>query len=168
MARFLLALLLIQAFFSFSCPYTSKQPVNPATRDTISGKVVRIIDGDTFELLTAAQVNERIRLHGIDCPERSQPFSRKAKDHLEALVAGKTVSIIRMDKDRYNRTIAMVYIGTTNVNESMLRAGYAWHFRRYDQNPRWQELELEARTNRRGLWAEPSPMAPWDWRAKNR
>lgn len=168
MARFLLALLLIQAFFSFSCPYTSKQPVTTATRDTISGKVVRIIDGDTFELLTAAQVNERIRLHGIDCPERSQPFSRKAKDHLEALVAGKTVSIIRMDKDRYNRTIAMVYIGTTNVNESMLRAGFAWHFRRYDQNPRWQELELEARTNKRGLWAEPSPMAPWDWRAKNR
>ena len=135
--------------------------------DTSAGKVIRISDGDTFHVLHDDQTTEKIRLYGIDCPERQQPFSQKAKDYLSELVFEKTVHIIKKDTDRYGRAVAIVFAGKTNVNEALLRAGFAWHYKRHDKNPRWAELEQEAASAKRGLWADPHPTPPWEWRKRN-
>jgi micrococcal nuclease len=134
------------------------------SKDTAAAKAIRIIDGDTFEALIAGSVTERIRLHGIDCPERNQPYSNAAKDKLAELIFSKQIKFIRMDVDRYGRTVSMVFVDRMNVNESLLRAGLAWHFKRYDQNPTWDALERAAARKRSGLWADAQPVPPWNWR----
>jgi endonuclease YncB( thermonuclease family) len=134
--------------------------------DTSTGKVVRISDGDTFHVLHDDQSTEKIRLYGIDCPERRQPFSQKAENYLSELIFGRTVRIIRKDTDRYGRTVAIVYVNKTNVNEALLRAGFAWHYTHHDNNPRWAMLEQQAANAKRGLWADPHPTPPWEWRKR--
>jgi micrococcal nuclease len=133
-------------------------------QDTVAAKAIRIMDGDTFEALIEGNVTERIRLHGIDCPERNQPYSDAAKDKLVDLIFSKQIKFIRMAVDRYGRTVAMVFVDNTNVNESLLRAGLAWHFKRYDHNPAWDALERTASAKRLGLWADAQRMPPWNWR----
>lgn len=134
--------------------------------DSAVRKAIRIIDGDTFELLLDDNVHERIRLYGIDCPERKQPFSKVARDKLAELIFGKQVKIIRMYRDRYGRTVAMVFCGGININEALLTSGLAWHFKRYDQNPAWNDLEKIAASKKIGLWADPEPVPPWEWRKR--
>ncbi len=135
---------------------------------TLTGTVVRVADGDTFTLLVDGNRQIRVRLHGIDCPERGQPYSRAATDHLKALLAKGNIRVTEMDTDRYGRTIGMVYAGGVNVNESLLANGLAWHSSVFDQRPAWAELEALAREQQLGLWAERNPVAPWDWRKTRR
>jgi|SRR5690606_4016231 len=132
----------------------------------ITGEVVRVADGDTFTLLINSHDEVRIRLHGIDCPERGQPYGRVATEHLKTLLAKGDVRVEETDIDRYGRVVGIVYAGGVNVNESLLAAGLAWHYTRYDQNPRWINLEAQARTQRLGLWAERNPVSPWNWRKR--
>lgn len=134
----------------------------------ITGTVVRVADGDTFTLLTDGDRQVRVRLHGIDCPERGQPYSGVATEHLKALLAMGNIRVEQLNTDRYGRTIGMVYAGGINVNESLLAAGLAWHYTSFDRNPDWARLEVKARAQRLGLWAEPDAVAPWDWRKRKR
>jgi micrococcal nuclease len=128
-------------------------------------RVVSIADGDTFTGLTAGKERIRIRLEGIDCPERGQAFSKNATEALSELVFDQTVRLEESSKDRYGRTIAKVYLSDGRcVNEEMIRLGMAWHFKRYSDDARWAKLEKEARKARRGLWADKSPTPPWEWR----
>jgi endonuclease YncB( thermonuclease family) len=127
------------------------------------GKVVAIADGDTFTMLVNNE-QTKIRLHGIDCPEKAQDFGSVAKEFLSGYVFGKVVTVREMDIDRYGRTIGMVTIDGVNVNERMLEAGLAWHYKTYDKNPAWAKLEEEARKVKKGLWAQPNPIPPWEWR----
>jgi endonuclease YncB( thermonuclease family) len=136
----------------------------PKSAITLTGTAVKIVDGDTFDLLDSAHSTIRVRLHGIDCPERRQDFYRVAKNYLSTLIAAKTVRAEKFDTDRWGRSICMVYVANVNVNEAMLKAGLAWHYEKYDQNPEWAALQQEAVKNRRGLWSLPNPVAPWDWR----
>jgi micrococcal nuclease len=131
----------------------------------LSGKVVSVADGDTFTLLVDQQ-QIRIRLHGIDCPEKGQDFSQKAKEYLSGLVAGKTVRVTKTDVDRYGRTIGIVHIDSLNINEMLLKEGLAWHYKYYDKNPDWAAFEAEAKKMKRGLWVQPNPQAPWEFRRK--
>lgn len=127
------------------------------------GKVVSIADGDTFTML----VNDkqiRIRLHGIDCPEKGQDFGNVAREFLSDFVFGKVVTVEEMDIDRYGRTIGMVTVDGVNVNEKLLEAGLAWHYKNYDKNPAWAKLEEQAKKDNKGLWAHPNPIPPWDYR----
>ena len=115
---------------------------------TFTGKVVKVSDGDTIEVMHDGKP-ERIRLFGIDCPEIShksgetgQPFGQNAKKLTGDLVAGKEVSIIVKDIDRYGRTVGIVVLNDgTILNEELLKAGLAWHYGRYDSNEEWQEME---------------------------
>jgi len=132
-----------------------------------SGQVVSIADGDTFTMLVNNE-QIRIRLHGIDCPEKGQDFSNVAKEFLADYVFGKVVTVKEMDVDRYGRTIGMVTIDGVNVNEKLLEAGLAWHYKNYDRNPDWAKLEDQARRDKRGLWVQPNPIPPWEWRKGNR
>lgn len=130
----------------------------------LTGKVVGIADGDTFTMLTQDNKQIKIRLHGIDCPEKSQDFGQVAKKYLSELIFSKTVVVREMDIDRYGRTIGMVTISNLNVNEKLLEVGLAWHYRKYDNNKAWAEIEKRARENKRGLWMDVNPTPPWEYR----
>jgi micrococcal nuclease len=131
----------------------------------LTGKVVSIADGDTFTMVVNKQ-QIKIRLHGIDCPEKGQDFSQAAKEFLSDYVFDKVVSVRTKSKDRYRRVIGIVTVDGKNVNEKLLEAGLAWHYKKYDKNPAWAQLEEIARKNKRGLWAHPSAVPPWEWRKR--
>lgn len=130
----------------------------------IKGIVVSIADGDTFTLLDSENKQIKIRLHGIDCPERAQDFGQVAKQYLSDLIFRKPVSVTQTDIDRYGRTIGIVYIDTININERILLSGLAWHYKRYDSNPVWSKLEQTAKENKKGLWSKNDPVPPWEFR----
>ena len=133
-----------------------------------SGRVVGVVDGDTLTVQAEGGTQVRIRLYGVDAPERGQPFSDEALHGLADLVANKTIRFDRVDTDRYGRTVARVYVGETDVSAELVRQGAAWVFRRYTDDPALIALEREARTQKRGLWALPGAerVPPWEWRKK--
>lgn len=94
---------------------------------TLKGKVVRVSDGDTVVLLDADNTQQKIRLNGIDAPENGQPYGDKSKEYLSGLIAGKEVAVEVKGKDQYKRILGVVYLGDTNINAEMIRAGYAWN-----------------------------------------
>jgi endonuclease YncB( thermonuclease family) len=130
--------------------------------------VVRVMDGDTIEILEG-KTTTRVRLQGIDAPERGQDFNARSKDYLIQLAAGKAVRVVEGKRDRWKRLVGDVYLADgTHVNAEMVRAGLAWHFVAYDKNPVLAALEVEARRAKRGLWAHPRPMPPWEYRKQKR
>ena len=135
--------------------------------DTLTGKVVRIADGDTVTILVGGN-QVRVRLFGIDAPERGQDYSRKSKEALAELVFDKEVRVVVHDKDRYGRTVGDIYIGDLLVNEKMIKDGWAWNYAHYSKSKHYAELEREAREAKRGLWAGKNPIPPWDYRAQER
>ncbi len=142
----------------------------PALSQVITGKVVSIADGDTITVLDSSKTQHKIRLYGIDTPEKGQAFGNSAKKYTASLTAGKTVKVIAYDIDRYGRTVGVVMVNGTNVNQSLLEAGYAWQYRKYCKESfcdNWLQLESNARVSMRGLWAD-DPVAPWDWRKDKR
>ena len=142
-----------------------------AIADTITGKVVKVADGDTITILTPKKDQVKIRLYGIDTPERKQPYSKKAGKFTSSLVAGNDVKVEVYDIDRYGRTVGVVYVDGIDVNQEILRAGYAWQYRKYcvaSFCPSWLKLEQEANAAKRGLWADPNAIPPWEWRRGNR
>lgn len=134
----------------------------------LRGKVVGITDGDTFTILDSNKNQIKIRFHGIDCPEKSQPFSYASKKYLSELIYLKNVSIQISGTDRYGRTLGIVFLGNEVINEKMLAAGMAWHFKQYDNREVWAKLEERARSQRIGLWQEKDPIPPWKWRMEKR
>jgi len=133
-----------------------------------SGRVVRIIDGDTIEAVCDGRT-DRIRLNGIDCPERRQPFGSRAKKFVSSLVFGQTVTVIVRGRDRYGRTIGDVVLSDgRSLNQELVRAGLAWHYTQYSSDTTLSRLEREARARKEGLWVDARPVAPWDWRHRRR
>jgi endonuclease YncB( thermonuclease family) len=152
--RVLLALLLVTAI--------------PAWAETLTGRVVAIADGDTLTLLTPDRRQVKVRLHGIDTPEARQPFGNRARQALSELAFQKPARVEVQDTDRYGRTVGRVYVGPVDVNAELVRHGMAWVYTRYNRDPALPQLEAEARAARRGLWADPQPVPPWDWRRQQR
>jgi endonuclease YncB( thermonuclease family) len=133
----------------------------------LTGTVVAVADGDTFTLLTADQQQVKVRLHGIDCPEKKQPYSAAAKAFTSQAIFGKTVHVQGAKKDRFGRVLGTVYYGTGQcLNEQLLAAGWAWHYKKYDRQAAWAVLEQQARTAKKGLWQDAHPIAPWQWRGR--
>lgn len=130
---------------------------------SFSGRVVKITDGDTIQVFHEGQA-VKVRLTEIDTPERGQPFGRKAKDFTASLVAGGEVRVEYEKKDRYKRILGAVFLPDgRSLNRELVAAGYAWWFRRYSGDVSLGVLEDQARLDRRGLWADPAPVAPWEW-----
>jgi micrococcal nuclease len=149
--------------------YTLSVFVLRADEITISGKVVKFYDGDTITVLDANRIQHKIRLNGIDAPERGQDFGGKATQALKSAVGDKNVVVNVASKDRYGRSIGVVMVGQTNVNALMVEKGWAWHYKRYSSDGWLAELELRARTAKVGLWADlRPPVAPWDYRLSQR
>jgi micrococcal nuclease len=134
--------------------------------ESFTGKVVAVADGDSISVMRGGRA-EAVRLNGIDAPERGQPFANAAKQQLSELVFGKVVRVEIRTKDRYQRTVADVYVGATLVNHELVRTGMAWWFRQYARGDRrLRALEEEAREAKRGLWEEAEPVAPWEFRRR--
>ncbi|MBI4194705.1 MAG: thermonuclease family protein [Betaproteobacteria bacterium] len=135
----------------------------------VPGRVVSVHDGDTLTVLTEQRGSLRIRLKDIDAPELSQPFGRRSRQSLSELCSGKPVELDVRGTDRYRRAIARVTCSGTDANAEQVRRGYAWTFTRYagTESP-LHAIQAEARAARRGLWGDPSPQPPWDWRRKSR
>ena len=118
-------------------------------------KVIHITDGDTITVLNAAGKKVKIRLNGIDCPEKAQAYGNKAKQFTKDLVAGKMVIIQPHDTDKWERTIADVILEDgRNLNQELVKAGLAWWFYRYSDNRELGQLELDAKLAHVGLWKD--------------
>jgi micrococcal nuclease len=134
-----------------------------------TGKVVAVKDGDTVVVLDDSNHPVKVRLQGIDAPELKQPYGREAKKYAASLVYGQTVTVREAGTDRYGRTLGdLILPDGRSMQEEMLRAGYAWHYTHYDSSQRLADLEAEARTAQRGLWADLNPTPPWEFRHDER
>jgi len=129
-----------------------------------TGPVVSVLDGDTIEVLHN-QHPERIRLNGIDCPEKRQAFGKKAKQFTSTLAYGKELTIPVHRTEPHGRTVGDVVLPDgTNVSRELVKAGLAWWYRQYSKDESLGVLEQEAREAKRGLWSDPHPIPPWEVR----
>jgi endonuclease YncB( thermonuclease family) len=149
---------LLGLLLSLGCP--SHRALEPFV-----GRVIGVSDGDTLTVLRDGNVQVRIRLAGIDCPEKRQDFGQAAKEHASEMAFGQAVEIRPETVDRYGRTVAVVLCpGGQNLNLSLVRAGLAWHYRAYSDDESLAEAEAEARAAGRGLWSRPDRVPPWEFR----
>jgi micrococcal nuclease len=147
----------------------NREGSDKSQKETFVGKVTAITDGDTFKLLMKDSTLIRVRLANIDCPERKQPFSKRAKQFASDAIFGKNIEISVLKKDRYGRFIANVfYDNKKNLSKELLKAGFAWHYVKYSNDLTLQELEDAAKKNKEGLWQDKNSIAPWDWRANKK
>ena len=129
-----------------------------------NGKVVSVTDGDTIKVLHDGE-QVKVRLYGIDTPEKKQAYGQTAKKITASLVAEKTVNVSVLDTDRYGRSVALVTVDGTNVNRKLIETGYAWVYERYCKQafcPEWKNVENKARSAKIGLWQAPDPVPPWN------
>ena len=152
---------------SLVTPCGGHPPANSSSSDLV-GRVVKVSDGDTITILDASKTQHTIRLQGIDAPEKGQAFGRAAGRYLAGLVAGRDVKVQWSKKDRYGRILGTVYVDGREVNLEMLRAGMAWHYKKYDSTPTYAQAETEARAAKRGLWQDKNPTEPEEFRKAKR
>jgi endonuclease YncB( thermonuclease family) len=151
--------LLLTLLFAFAC-----------NAETITGHVVGVADGDTITVLDADKVQHKIRLAGIDAPEKKQAFGNRSKESLSDLVFDKTVNVETEKRDRYGREIGKVLVNGQDVNLVQVERGMAWFYRQYqrEQSPNdrrlYEAAEDAARADKRGLWRDADPMPPWEFR----
>ena len=141
-----------------------------ARADKITGIVTGVSDGDTITITRTISDTKKetykIRLLSIDAPELKQPYGKRSKGFLSALVFNKQVTVTWTKRDRYKRILGTVSINGKNINEEMIKAGYAWHYRQYSKDKTLQAMEDKARADKKGLWQDSNPVAPWDYRRK--
>ncbi len=142
--------------------------------EVLVGRVIAVADGDTVTVLDAARQQHRIRLVGIDAPERGQAFGNRARQHLADRVFQREVQVEYDKRDRYGRILGKIVLDGEDINLMMVRDGMAWHYRQFqrDQRPAdrtlYADAEREARAAGRGLWADAHPQPPWEFRRQNR
>lgn len=145
-----------------------------AFSECLEGKVIKVVDGDTVHVLAAGNSKVTTRLAGIDSPERGQAFGKAAGKFLAKKVSQKTVCIEGNKRDRYGRLVGVVKLNGEDINLEMIKAGYAWHYKKYQSEQTkedrilYAEAERKARSELLGLWSEPNPINPSDWRKGKR
>lgn len=141
----------------------------PAWAD-FTGDVVGVADGDTITVLDADKVQHKVRLTGIDAPEKKQPFGNRSKQSLSDMVFNKIVIVETDKRDRYGRELGKVLAGGKDANLEQVRAGMAWHYKAYKRTQSatdrqaYADAENDAKVAKRGLWADAEPIPPWEWR----
>ncbi len=138
----------------------------------VTGRVVGITDGDTATVLDSSRTQYKVRLAGIDAPEKKQPFGQKSKEALSDCAYDKTATIVGDKLDRYGRLVGKVMVGDVDCNLRQINLGLAWHYKKYmkeqpeSDRASYSRTEDSARGKRVGLWVEADPMPPWEWRKK--
>ena len=141
-----------------------------AGAEELSGKVVRVADGDTITVLDPGNKQHKIRLMGIDAPEKGQAFGNVSRESLASLVSGRNVVVEWHKRDRYGRLVGQVFADSHDVGLFQIERGMAWHYKAYEREQRpddaqaYAQAETAAKAARRGLWADPSPVPPWELR----
>ncbi|MBU6238254.1 MAG: thermonuclease family protein [Planctomycetes bacterium] len=133
----------------------------------MSGKVVGVADGDTIRVLVDRQ-EVAVRLEGIDAPETKQSFGSQSKQALSQMVFGRMVAVRYSTEDRAGRIVGMVMMNGEDINAKMIEDGWAWHYREYGEDPRFADLERKAKLAKRGIWIDPIPLPPWEFRARQK
>lgn len=138
--------------------------------ETLTGRIVGVTDGDTITVLINGRDEVKVRLHGVDCPERGQAFGNRAKQFTSELCFGQTVTVKASATDRFGRTIGEVVTANgTNVNVALVESGLAWWYEKYAPgDARLRDAQEKAKAAKRGLWVEPGPTPPWEYRKKDR
>ncbi len=137
---------------------------------TIEGRVVGVADGDTVTMLDTEKVQHKIRLSGIDAPEKKQPFGQRSKESPSDLVFNKPVTVDTDKQDRYGRKVGKVLVDGQDANLEQVKRGMAWHYKTYEReqsaNDRkvYADAESDARAARLGLWNDSEPVPPWEFR----
>jgi endonuclease YncB( thermonuclease family) len=145
-----------------------------ATAETISGRVVGVADGDTITVLDSTKTQHKIRLAGIDAPEKAQPFGQVSKKHLSNLVFNKDVTLDCGKTDKYRREVCVVMVNGKDANQAQVASGMAWWYRQYQKEQTAQQIaeydaaEVKARSDKVGLWSDAEPVPPWEWRHRKR
>ena len=124
-------------------------------------KVIKISDGDTITALSGKE-QTKVRLYGIDAPEKKQDYGQRSKQFLASLIAGQVVEVEPKGKDRYKRTLGIIYYKGQDINAQMVLNGYAWAYVKYSKI--YVDQEKTARKNKLGLWQSSNPTPPWEWR----
>jgi endonuclease YncB( thermonuclease family) len=141
---------------------------------TLQGKVIGVADGDTVTLLDAQKNQHKIRLQGIDAPEKAQAFGNKSKQSLHEMVHGKEVFVDVQKKDKYGRSVGKIWVNQTDACLEQIKRGMAWHYKQYanEQSPEdrdvYAQAESTARAQSLGLWKDKSPTPPWAFRKQNK
>jgi endonuclease YncB( thermonuclease family) len=144
--------------------------INPLAADTLYGRVVGIADGDTVTVLDSSNTQFKIRLMGIDAPEKKQDFGNKSKESLSSLIVNRQVSVDYSKKDRYGRTVGKILVDGIDANLEQVKAGMAWHYKKYQKEQLvedrilYAQAEDYARKNKLGLWIDKEPVPPWEYR----
>lgn len=152
----------------------SPRPADAPSAQTLTGRVVRVADGDTITVLDSSNTQHRIRLEGIDAPESHQAFGTQSKKSLSNMVFGKDVTVVYQKTDQYGRLVGKIVIDGTDVNLEQVKAGMAWHYKEYQREQAAADRELyataedEARADRRGLWQDANPVEPSAFRNQER
>lgn len=142
--------------------------------DQLQGKVVTVTDGDTVGVLTNDNVLHKIRLSGIDAPEKKQAFGNKSKQALDDEIGGKVVTVEFSKLDRYQRIIGKIMMSGQDVNLHQIQRGLAWHYKKYQNEQEvadrsiYANAEYVAQRDKLGLWSEPNSTPPWDFRKHKR
>lgn len=174
-AKMLRALLCLTLFLS--CHLPAKEVIAQKGKQAVvalkvnksyKGKSIKVDDGDTFTFLSSRKSTYRIRLDGIDAPEKGMPYAKKSKEFLAALLLDQVIELRLVSVDRYGRYVGKVYCNGVNVNLLMVQAGYAWHYNQYSQDYALAQAQVRAREQKKGLWQNKEPLAPWTVRAYRR
>ena len=138
-----------------------------AFAEEFSGQVVGIIDGDTIEVMHLGKA-ERVRLHGVDCPEIGQPYGERARKYTSTHTLRKIVTVIIDDKDKDGQTVGQVILpDMSNLNIVLISAGLAWWHETFAPEDKiLMDVQESAKAAERGLWADPDPIPPWEWRSE--
>ncbi|NBT14603.1 MAG: nuclease [Planctomycetia bacterium] len=128
-------------------------------------RVVGVHDGDTITCLDENNQQQKVRLSEIDAPELGQDFGKVSREALASMVFGKTVEVVDDGKDRYGRWLGHVLVNGADVNREMVATGNAWHYAAYSRDASLGQFQAQARGQQIGLWAQPNPVPPWDYRA---
>ena len=145
-----------------------------ANAASLQGKVVGVADGDTVTVLDAQKVQHKIRLQGIDAPEKAQSFGQKSKQSLHEMAHGKQVTVEYQKKDKYGRTVGTVFVNNIDVCLEQIKRGMAWHYKQYanEQSKEDREIyanaEAIAQTQAVGLWKDKTPVPPWEFRRQSK
>lgn len=139
-------------------------PPNASAPTHLTGRVVGVQDGDTLTLLVQGSRQVRVRLAEIDAPEKRQPYGEASRRSLAQLCADVEAAVMVLDVDRYGRSVGRVTCREVDANREQLARGMAWRYVKYARDPALAGVESEAREQRRGLWVDDAPTAPWEWR----